>query len=122
MICGCANQAGDDSRNVAQMAALPAGPPLEAPGVTVDRLCGSGPDAAGGAACAIRAGEVRLVTAGGVDAVPEIAENGASWFGIERETRRTAWHCARGATRSRRERRIEIAPVTIRGHRARPSS
>lgn len=96
------------------MAALPAGPPLEAPGVTVDRLCGSGPDAAGGAACAIRAGELRLVTAGGVDAVPEIAENGASWFGNERETQDRMALCS--------QRNEVIAPVTIRGHRARPSS
>ena len=55
---GCANQAGEDNRNVARMALLLAGLPLEVPGVTVNRLCGSGLDALGTAARAIRAGEM----------------------------------------------------------------
>jgi acetyl-CoA acyltransferase len=57
VIYGCANQAGEDNRNVARMAALLAGLPVEVPGATVNRLCGSGLDALGTAARAIRAGE-----------------------------------------------------------------
>jgi acetyl-CoA acyltransferase len=57
VIYGCANQAGEDNRNVAHMAALLAGLPLEVPGATINRLCGSGLDALGTAARAIRAGE-----------------------------------------------------------------
>jgi acetyl-CoA acyltransferase len=57
VIYGCANQAGEDNRNVARMAALLAGLPLEVPGATINRLCGSGLDAVGTAARAIRAGE-----------------------------------------------------------------
>ncbi|MDE3177638.1 MAG: 3-oxoadipyl-CoA thiolase, partial [Pseudomonadota bacterium] len=57
VIYGCANQAGEDNRNVARMAALLAGLPISAPGVTVNRLCGSGMEAVGQAARAIKAGE-----------------------------------------------------------------
>jgi acetyl-CoA acyltransferase len=57
VIFGCANQAGEDNRNVAHMASLLAGLPLEVPGATINRLCGSGLDAVGTAARAIRAGE-----------------------------------------------------------------
>ena len=67
MIFGCANQAGEDNRNVARMAALLAGLPVEVPGATVNRLCGSGLHAVGIAARAIRAGEAELVIAGGVE-------------------------------------------------------
>jgi len=69
VIYGCANQAGEDNRNVARMAALLAGLPIEVPGVTVNRLCGSGLDAVGSAARAIRAGEARLMIAGGVESM-----------------------------------------------------
>src|SRR5215210_6259994 len=128
VIYGCANQAGEDNRNVARMAALLAGLPLEVPGTTMNRLCGSGMDAVGTAARAIKAGEAQLVIAGGVesmsrapfvmpkaesafsrtnavfdttigwrfvnklmkekygvDSMPEIAENVATDFRIERE-------------------------------------
>jgi acetyl-CoA C-acetyltransferase len=69
VIYGCANQAGEDNRNVARMAALLAGLPIEVPGVTVNRLCGSGLDALGTAARAIRAGEAGLMIAGGVESM-----------------------------------------------------
>jgi len=67
VVLGCANQAGEDNRNVARMAALLAGLPEAVPGTTVNRLCGSGLDAVAMAARAIRAGEAELVVAGGVE-------------------------------------------------------
>jgi 3-oxoadipyl-CoA thiolase len=66
---GCANQAGEDNRNVARMAALLAGLPADVPGVTINRLCGSGLDALGSAARAVRAGEAELAIAGGVESM-----------------------------------------------------
>ncbi len=66
---GCANQAGEDNRNVGRMAALLAGLPQEVPGNTINRLCGSGMDAVGTAARAIRAGEANLIIAGGVESM-----------------------------------------------------
>ena len=66
---GCANQAGEDNRNVARMATLLAGLPTSVPGSTVNRLCGSGLDAVGTAARAIRAGEAELMLAGGVESM-----------------------------------------------------
>lgn len=66
---GCANQAGEDNRNVARMSSLLAGLPVEVPGVTLNRLCGSGMDAVGSAARAIKAGEVDLAIAGGVESM-----------------------------------------------------
>ncbi|MCK9258943.1 MAG: 3-oxoadipyl-CoA thiolase [Azoarcus sp.] len=69
VIYGCANQAGEDNRNVARMAALLAGLPVEVPGSTVNRLCGSSLDAIGSAARAIAAGEAELMIAGGVESM-----------------------------------------------------
>ena len=69
VIFGCANQAGEDNRNVARMALLLAGLPKEIPGSTINRLCGSGMDAVGIAARAIKAGEAELVIAGGVESM-----------------------------------------------------
>ena len=69
VIFGCANQAGEDNRNVARMSLLLAGLPVELPGVTVNRLCGSGMDAVGTAARAIRSGEAELMIAGGVESM-----------------------------------------------------
>ncbi|MFN7724920.1 MAG: 3-oxoadipyl-CoA thiolase [Rubrivivax sp.] len=69
VIYGCANQAGEDNRNVARMAALLAGLPVDVPGSTVNRLCGSGLDAVGTAARAIKAGEATLMIAGGVESM-----------------------------------------------------
>jgi 3-oxoadipyl-CoA thiolase len=66
---GCANQAGEDNRNVARMALLLAGLPVQIPGITINRLCASGLDAVGGAARAIRAGEIELAIAGGVESM-----------------------------------------------------
>jgi 3-oxoadipyl-CoA thiolase len=66
---GCANQAGEDNRNVARMATLLAGFPAEVAGATVNRLCGSGLDAVGTAARAIRAGDAQLMLAGGVESM-----------------------------------------------------
>jgi 3-oxoadipyl-CoA thiolase len=64
---GCANQAGEDNRNLARMALLLSGLPAHVPGVTVNRLCASGLDAVAMAARAIRAGEIELAIAGGVE-------------------------------------------------------
>ncbi|ARN23150.1 3-oxoadipyl-CoA thiolase [Piscinibacter gummiphilus] len=69
VIFGCANQAGEDNRNVARMSSLLAGLPIELPGATVNRLCGSGMDAVGTAARAIKSGEARLMIAGGVESM-----------------------------------------------------
>ena len=69
VIYGCANQAGEDNRNVARMASLLAGLPIAVPGATLNRLCGSGMDAVGTAARAIRAGEAELMIAGGVESM-----------------------------------------------------
>ena len=69
VIYGCANQAGEDNRNVARMSALLAGLPLEVPGATINRLCGSGLDALGTAARAIKSGEATLMIAGGVESM-----------------------------------------------------
>src|SRR5207344_1606515 len=69
VILGCANQAGEDNRNVARMALLLAGLPVAVPGATINRLCGSGMDAVVTAARAIRAGEAELMVAGGVESM-----------------------------------------------------
>ncbi|MGU3778839.1 3-oxoadipyl-CoA thiolase [Burkholderia metallica] len=83
VIYGCANQAGEDNRNVARMSALLAGLPTDVPGTTLNRLCGSGMDAIGTAARAIRAGEARLMIAGGVESMtraPFVMGKAASAF------------------------------------------
>ena len=69
VLYGCANQAGEDNRNVARMAVLLAGLPIAVPGATINRLCGSGLDALGSAARAIKAGEAQLMIAGGVESM-----------------------------------------------------
>jgi 3-oxoadipyl-CoA thiolase len=69
VLLGCANQAGEDNRNVARMAVLLAGLPVGVPGATINRLCGSGMDAVGSAARAIRAGEATMMIAGGVESM-----------------------------------------------------
>jgi acetyl-CoA C-acetyltransferase len=69
VIYGCANQAGEDNRNVAHMASLLAGLPIDVPGATVNRLCGSGLDAIGTAARAIKSGEALMMIAGGVESM-----------------------------------------------------
>src|SRR5437899_11751443 len=69
VVFGCANQAGEDNRNVARMALLLAGVPKEVPGSTINRLCGSSMDAVGVAARAIKSGEADLIIAGGVESM-----------------------------------------------------
>jgi acetyl-CoA C-acetyltransferase len=69
VLYGCANQAGEDNRNVARMASLLAGLPIDVPGATINRLCGSGLDALGSAARAIKAGEASFLIAGGVESM-----------------------------------------------------
>src|SRR6476661_5698446 len=81
---GCANQAGEDNRNVARMAGLLAGLPLEVPGATINRLCGSSLDALGTAARAIKSGEAGLMIAGGVESMsraPFVMPKAESAFG-----------------------------------------
>ncbi len=89
VILGCANQAGEDNRNVARMAALLAGLPVEVPGTTVNRLCGSGLDALGLAARSIKAGEADLIIAGGVESMtraPFVMGKADSAFSREAQT------------------------------------
>ena len=84
LVLGCANQAGEDNRNVARMAGLLAGLPVETTGVTVNRLCGSGLDAIAIAARAIAAGEAELIIAGGVESMsraPFVMPKSAEAFG-----------------------------------------
>lgn len=84
VIFGCANQAGEDNRNVARMSALLAGLPVGVPGSTVNRLCGSGMDAVGTAARAIRSGDAELMIAGGVESMsraPYVTSKSGSAFG-----------------------------------------
>jgi acetyl-CoA acyltransferase len=83
VIYGCANQAGEDNRNVARMSLLLAGLPHDVPGATINRLCGSGMDALGTAARAIKAGETSLMIAGGVESMtraPFVMGKGDSAF------------------------------------------
>lgn len=89
---GCANQAGEDNRNVARMAALLAGLPEGVPGATVNRLCGSGLEAVSAAARAIKAGEIDLAIAGGVESMtraPFVMPKSASAFGRANEVHDT---------------------------------
>jgi acetyl-CoA acyltransferase len=83
VILGCANQAGEDNRNVARMSALLAGLPVDVPGVTLNRLCGSGMDAVASAARMIRSGEAEVVIAGGVESMsraPYVVSKGTAPF------------------------------------------
>ncbi|HEX3379916.1 MAG TPA: 3-oxoadipyl-CoA thiolase [Paraburkholderia sp.] len=88
VIYGCANQAGDDNRNVARMSSLLAGLPKDVPGSTVNRLCGSGMDAIGIAARAIKSGEAALMVAGGVESMsraPFVMSKATSAFSRQAE-------------------------------------
>src|SRR6195952_5282510 len=89
VVLGCANQAGEDNRNVARMALLLAGLPDSIPGVTVNRLCASGLNAVGDAARAIRAGEIDFAVAGGVESMtraPFVMGKAAEAFQRSNET------------------------------------
>lgn len=88
VIFGCANQAGEDNRNVARMAVLLAGLPMSVPGCTINRLCGSGLDALGSAARAIRAGDTSLMIAGGAESMtraPFVMPKASEAFGRANE-------------------------------------
>lgn len=88
VLLGCANQAGEDNRNVARMAALLAGLPTEVPDTTINRLCGSGMDAVGSAARAIASGDAELLIAGGVESMsraPFVIPKSAQAFGRSME-------------------------------------
>jgi len=133
VILGCANQAGEDNRNVAHMASLLAGLPIEVPGTTINRLCGSGLDAIGNAARALRCGEAGLMLAGGVESMSrapfvmgkseqafgraaELFDNVAQQFGISRADQdafalRSQHKAAAAQARGRLAR--EIVPVEI---------
>ncbi|MDU2497301.1 MAG: acetyl-CoA C-acyltransferase [Klebsiella grimontii] len=128
VILGCANQAGEDNRNVAHMATLLAGYPHTVPGTTVNRLCGSGLDAIGFAARAIKAGEADLMIAGGVDplmqqrfgtdSMPETAENVAELLNISRADQDAfAYRSQQRTARAQRDGILaqEIVPVPIIG-------
>ncbi len=115
VILGCANQAGEDNRNVARMAALLAGLPVEVPGQTVNRLCGSGLQAVASAAHAIKAGEGEVFVAGGVESMtrapyamlkaadpwsrraPEIADTTVGWRFVNPRLKKE-WTIALGET------------------------
>jgi len=80
VLLGCANQAGEDNRNVARMASLLAGLPVSVPGATINRLCGSGLDAVAMAARVIRSGEAEIIVAGGVESMSRApARPRSSW-------------------------------------------
>jgi 3-oxoadipyl-CoA thiolase len=118
VILGCANQAGEDNRNVARMAVLLAGLPVDVPGQTVNRLCGSGLQAAASAAQAIKAGEGEAFVAGGVEsmtrapyamlkpaaawsrATPSIADTTVGWRFVNPRMR-SDWTISLGATAER---------------------
>ncbi len=92
VIYGCANQAGEDNRNVARMALLLAGLPVSVPGSTINRLCGSGLDALGSAARAIRAGDTSLMIAGGAESMtraPFVMPKATEAFGRTNEVHDT---------------------------------
>src|SRR5947208_13966582 len=98
VILGCANQAGEDNRNVARMAALLSGLPETVPAVTVNRLCASGLDAVGQAAHAIAGGDAQLVIAGGVESMsraPFVMAKAETAFGREQklEDSTLGWRC-----------------------------
>jgi len=85
---GCANQAGEDNRNVARMSGLLAGLPIDVPGVTLNRLCGSGIDAIGSASRAIASGETEMIIAGGVESMsraPLVMPKASSAFSRQAE-------------------------------------
>ena len=103
VIYGCANQAGEDNRNVGRMALLLAGLPVEVPGTTVNRLCGSSMDAIAIAARAIKSGETSLMIAGGVESMSRADQDAFAW----RSQHRAAAAIAAGRFND------EIVPVTL---------
>ncbi|MBP0595183.1 3-oxoadipyl-CoA thiolase [Paraburkholderia sp. LEh10] len=115
VIYGCANQAGEDNRNVARMSALLAGLPTDAPGATINRLCGSGMDAVGSAARAIKAGEARLMIAGGVESMtraPFVMGKATSAFSRQSDIYDTTIGWRFVNTQMRREYGVDSMPET----------
>ena len=105
VILGCANQAGEDNRNVARMAVLLAGLPQCVPGSTINRLCGSGLNAIGIAAQAIRAGDAELIIAGGAESMtraPYVLGKAGSAFGRDQKIEDTTmgWRLVNPALKS----------------------
>ena len=115
VLYGCANQAGEDNRNVARMAALLAGLPTDVPGSTINRLCGSGMDAIGSAARAIKTGEARLMIAGGVESMtraPFVMAKASSAFSRQAEIHDTTIGWRFVNARLKREYGIDSMPET----------
>jgi 3-oxoadipyl-CoA thiolase len=115
VILGCANQAGEDNRNVARMAALLAGLPTDVPGVTLNRLCGSGLDAVAGAARMIGCGEADVVLAGGVESMsraPYVISKGATAFARDVQMFDTTMGWRFANPRLEREYGVESMPET----------
>ena len=110
VLYGCANQAGEDNRNVARMASLLAGLPQEVPGATINRLCGSGLDAVGTVARGIKAGEIELAIAGArvIDSTPPVSTISASPVSIIREP-------FMAASREEPHSRFIVVPGTVTG-------
>ena len=122
ILYGCANQAGEDNRNVARMAALLANLPTEVPGSTINRLCGSGMDAIGSAARAIKAGEARLMIAGGVESMtraPFVMAKASSAFSRHAEIHDTTIGWRFVNARLKREHGIDSMPETAENVAAR---
>ncbi len=122
VIFGCANQAGEDNRNVAHMSSLLAGLPLEVPGATLNRLCGSGLDAVGTAARAIKAGEATLMIAGGVESMsraPFVMPKAESAFGRANAVYDTTigWRFVNRLHEREVRRRLHARNRRKRGHR-----
>ena len=115
VILGCANQAGEDNRNVARMAALLAGLPTDVPGVTLNRLCGSGLDAVASAARMIGCGEADVVLAGGVESMsraPYVISKGATAFARDVQMFDTTMGWRFANPRLEREFGVESMPET----------
>ena len=124
VIYGCANQAGEDNRNVARMSALLAGLPVEVPGSTVNRLCGSGLDALGTAARAIKSGEAGLMIAGGVESMsraPFVMAKAESAFSRSAKIEDTTigWRFVNQLMKAQLRRRLHARDGRERGHRLR---
>jgi len=123
VVLGCANQAGEDNRNVARMAALLAGLPVRVPGVTVNRLCASGLEAIGQGARAIAAGEAELVIAGGVESMsraPYVMAKAAAPYGREQKLEDTTlgWRLVNPRMQERYgiDSMTQTAENLVRGH------
>ncbi|WP_036166419.1 acetyl-CoA C-acyltransferase, partial [Noviluteimonas dokdonensis] len=123
VLLGCANQAGEDNRNVARMAALLAGLPVSVPGVTVNRLCASGLEAVGQAARAIALGEADVVVAGGVEGMsraPYVMAKADAPFGREQTLEDTTlgWRLVNPAMRALHgvESMAQTAEILAREH------